>query len=66
MKLSAIPIIAGFATWIFITGIRSDFTMNGAYTKTWSYGPYCIVVAIVLAIAKGIHYVYYNSRKKVA
>ncbi len=64
MKFSSIPIAAGFAAYLIILTLTSHAPSK--YYVRWSWGPYIIISVIVLAIFKGIHYAYYNSKKNVA
>jgi hypothetical protein len=66
MKLSAIPIAVGLITYLSILSIITNKQQAQAYLVRWSWGPYIIIFVIVLAVIKGIHFKYYNSKKNVA
>jgi hypothetical protein len=63
MKLSAVPLSLGFLSWLLLE--PQSFSDSGC-TTSWSYGPYVLIAAIVLSIANGMHFTYYNGKKRLA
>ena len=63
MKYSWIPFLTAFILWLIFAHFRRDLEA-AHFEVTWSYGPFVIIGAGVLSIIKGIHFSFYNSKKR--
>ena len=63
MKLSAVPLSLGLLAWVLLEPLSVS---DAECTTGWSYGPYVLIGVITLSIANGIHFTYYNGKKRLA
>lgn len=63
MKFSSLPFIAAFLVWLFLNHYETKYS---SVTVTWAYGPYLVLIAVAICIVKGIHFCYFNSKKRLA
>jgi hypothetical protein len=69
MKFSCIPFSLALLFWFVFKPDFNKDTKNGDSYNTnpyWSSGPYIIIGATIFSICKGVHFIYYNSKKRMA
>lgn len=64
MKFSCIPFTVALILWL---SLKPSYSFSDLpFETTWSSGPYITIFAAVFSICKGVHFIYYNSKKQVA
>ncbi len=65
MKFSGIPFSFALLFWILFKPLYA-LPKDSPYENYWGPGPYITIFAAVFSICKGVHFIYYNSKKRMA